>query len=222
VTGDIPWALAEYTARHDLELHTFASAEAQVAAISDDVAYNHHDLHDGLRAELFSTDELAELPILAECFARVDALYPGLNYYRRRHEALRRFFGVLVEDVIGFANSRLAELQPHSATDVRMAGRTVIRFSDPVFEDLKVIRKFLFDRMYRAPSVVAMRAIVTDAVMELFPYFMAHPEHLPKQWRKDVEEATSETQLARIVSDYIAGMTDRFALQEHGRLVADK
>jgi hypothetical protein len=78
---------------HDLELHTHASAEAQVAALADDVAYNHHDLHDGLRAELFSTDELAELPILDGCFAEVDRLYPGLNYYRRRHEALRRFFG---------------------------------------------------------------------------------------------------------------------------------
>ncbi len=87
VAEPLPWALADYAKHHDLELHTFASAEAQVAAISDDIAYNHHDLHDGLRAELFSTDELAELPILKGCFAAVDARYPGLNYYRRRHEA---------------------------------------------------------------------------------------------------------------------------------------
>tara|TARA_R110000764_G_scaffold51968_4_gene113383 strand:+ start:10403 stop:11542 length:1140 start_codon:yes stop_codon:yes gene_type:complete len=219
VTGDIPWALEAYNRHHDLELHTYASAEAQVAAIADDVAYNHHDLHDGLRAELFSTDELAELPILRDNFAAVDALYPDLNYYRRRHEALRRFFGVLVEDVISFARTRLAEIDPQSVTDVRMAGQTVIRFSDPVFQDLKVIRAFLFDRMYRAPSVVKMRAEVTQVVEELFPYFMAHTDHLPKQWRKDVEEVDSETALARIVSDYIAGMTDRFALQEHERLI---
>ena len=190
-----------------------------MAAIADDVAYNHHDLHDGLRAELFSTDELAELPILRDNFAAVDALYPDLNYYRRRHEALRRFFGVLVEDVISFARTRLAEIDPQSVTDVRMAGQTVIRFSDPVFQDLKVIRAFLFDRMYRAPSVVKMRAEVTQVVEELFPYFMAHTDHLPKQWRKDVGEVDSETALARIVSDYIAGMTDRFALQEHARLI---
>ncbi|XDA99559.1 deoxyguanosinetriphosphate triphosphohydrolase [Sulfitobacter sp. LCG007] len=219
VTGEIPWALAAYNSRHDLELDTYASAEAQVAAIADDVAYNHHDLHDGLRAELFSTDELAELPILKDCFARVDSLYPGLNYYRRRHEALRRFFGVLVEDVIGFARARLAELDPHSVEDVRAAGRTIIRFSDDVFDDLKVIREFLFQRMYRAPSVVAMRKEVTQVVQELFPYFIDHTEHLPKQWRKDVDEASDRTQLARIVSDYISGMTDRFAIQEHARLI---
>ena len=219
VTGDIPWALAAYTARHDLELGTYASAEAQVAAIADDVAYNHHDLHDGLRAELFSTDELAELPILNGCFAEVDGLYPGLNYYRRRHEALRRFFGILVEDVIYFAQRRLSEMQPKDVDDIRNANCTIIRFSDGVFSDLKIIRAFLFERMYRAPSVVEMRQHVTKVVEDLFPYFMTHPDQLPKQWRKDVEDTASETELARIVSDYIAGMTDRFALQEHERLI---
>ena len=217
--GPVPWALAAYERQHDLELETFASAEAQVAAIADDVAYNHHDLHDGLRAELFSTDELAELPILKQNFADVDRLYPGLNYYRRRHEALRRFFGVLVEDVISVARHRLAEMKPETATDIRMAGRTLIQFSDPVFQDLKVIRAFLFDRMYRAPSVVIMRKQVTQVVEDLFPYFCAHTDQLPKQWRKDVEDADDDTALARIVSDYISGMTDRFALQEHERLI---
>lgn len=220
VEGAVPWALQVYNEQHDLELHSFASAEAQVAAIADDVAYNHHDLHDGLRAELFSTDELAALPILSTCFAEVDRLYPGLNYYRRRHEALRRFFGVLVEDVICFAQARLRALEPQSVHDIRVAGHTIIRFSDDVFSDLKVIRSFLFDRMYRAPSVVTMRAQVTQVVEELFPYFLTHPDQLPKQWRKDVEAARDETALARIVSDYISGMTDRFALQEHERLIA--
>ena len=219
ITGDLPWALAEYNARHDLELQTYASAEAQVAAISDDVAYNHHDLHDGLRAELFSTDELAELPLLDGCFAEVDRVYPGLNYYRRRHEALRRFFGLLVEDVIAVARARLAELDPGSPEEVRHAGRGVIRFSDDVFGQLKVIRSFLFHRMYRAPSVIAMRRDVTRVIDELFPYLMRNTESLPKQWRKDVEEARGETELARIVCDYIAGMTDRFALQCHARLI---
>ncbi len=219
VTGDLPWALTEYGRSHDLELDTYASAEAQVAAIADDVAYNHHDLHDGLRAELFSTDELAELPILRACFEEVDQRYPGLNYYRRRHEALRRFFGVLVEDVIVLAKHNLADLDPQSVGDIRRAGRPMVQFSRQVFTDLKEIRAFLFERMYRAPSVVKMRAEVTHVVNDLFPYFMAHPDQLPKQWRKDVEEVDGKTALARIVSDYISGMTDRFALQEHERLI---
>ena len=215
----VPWALRDYDAAHDLELATHASVEAQVAALSDDIAYNSHDLHDGLRAELFSTDELAELPVLRGCFAEVDRAYPGLNYYRRRHEALRRFFGVMVEDVIAQARGRLAALAPAGVADVRAAGRPMVRFSDGLWSDLKVIRGFLFERMYRAPRVVEKRAEVTDVVVELFPLLMARPDLMPKQWRKDVAEASGDTALARIVSDYIAGMTDRFALQIHHRLI---
>jgi len=222
VAGDIPWALAEYNALHDLELDTYASAEAQVAALSDDIAYNNHDLHDGLRAELFSTDELAELPLLGGCFAQVDRKYPGLNYYRRRHEALRRFFGILVGDVIDQAKARIAGLDPQSAGDIRMAGRPMVRFSDEIWEQLKVIREFLFHRMYRAPAVLEMRQEVTAMIHELFPLYMDRPELLPKQWRKDVAEARDETALARIVSDYIAGMTDRFAIQQHGKLIGGR
>lgn len=219
VVGDLPYALEEYSAQHDLELGTYASGEAQVAALSDDIAYNHHDLHDGLRAELFSTDELAEMPILGPCFSEVDKLYPGLNYYRRRHEALRRFFGVLVEDVIAVAKGRLDALGPTDVADVRGAGHAVVQFSPGLWKELKVIRAFLFERMYRAPAVVEMREQVTQVVDELFPLFMGQPELLPKQWRKDVEDAAGETALARIVADYIAGMTDRFALLTHKHLI---
>jgi dGTPase len=214
-----PYALEQYNARHDLRLGTFASAEALVAALADDIAYSHHDLHDGLRAELFSTDELAELPVLRDNFGEVDRRYPGLNYYRRRHEALRRFFGVLVEDVITVARRRLAETAPASVEDIRLAGSMAIRFSPGLWEDLKVIREFLFHRMYRAPKVVEMRREVTSVVRDLFPLFMQTPEELPKQWRKDVAEAADDTALARIVADYIAGMTDRFAIETHERLL---
>ena len=219
VTGELPYALADYNARHDLELHTYASAEAQVAALADDIAYNNHDLHDGLRAELFSTDEIAELPILRDCFAAVDQKYPGLNYYRRRHEALRRFFGILVDDVMAVARHNLADLDPQTAQDIRDAGRPMVRFSDGLWQNLKVIRKFLFTRMYRAPSVVVVRKDVTMKIKALFPLFMERPDLLPKQWRKDVAEVRDETALARIVCDYIAGMTDRFALQQYDDLI---
>lgn len=217
---DKPWphALADYNQHHDLELHTHASAEAQAAALADDIAYNNHDLHDGLRAELFSTDELAELPILHDCFAEVDAKYPGLNYYRRRHEALRRFFGILVEDVIDVSRKNIKELAPGSVQDIRDAGRMMVQFTPALWTDLKVIRKFLFHRMYRAPAVIEMRKHVTEAINDLFPLFMAQTDNLPKQWRKDVAAANGDTELARIVVDYISGMTDRFAIQEHARL----
>ncbi len=218
VTGELPYALSDYNYIHDLELESYASAEAQVAALADDIAYNSHDLHDGLRAELFSTDEISELPVLKECFTKVDIKYPSLNSYRRRHEALRRFFGILVEDVMSVSQANLNDLRPQSASDVRWASRQMVQFSGSLWADLKVIRKFLFRRMYRAPSVTIMRKEVTKAVSDLFPLFMKQTDLLPKQWRKDVAEVEDETALARIVADYISGMTDRFALQEHKRL----
>jgi dGTPase len=114
--------------------------------------------------------------------------------------------------------ANLTELDPQSVEDVRGAGRMMVQFSPALWQDLKVIRKFLFTRMYRHPAVVEMRRHVTQAINDLFPIFMADPSHLPKQWRKDLAEVKSETDLARIVSDYISGMTDRFAIQEHARL----
>ncbi|ABN76427.1 dGTPase [[Luteovulum] sphaeroides subsp. megalophilum] len=218
VEGPLPYALAEANAQWDLELHTYASAEAQVAAIADDVAYSHHDLHDGLRSGLFTEADLMELPVTAPAFDEVDALYPGLEPMRRRHEALRRVFGRMVEDVIAVAQGRLEAAQPKSVEEIRQMGATVIRFSKPLYQELKVIRSFLFHRMYRAPSVMKERAKVTAVVNDLFPLFMARPELLPQEWRRDVEAAADETTLARIVADYVAGMTDRFALQEHARL----
>ena len=218
VAAPYPWALAEYNARHDLELTTYASLEAQIAAIADDIAYNHHDLHDGLRAGLFEVADIMALPLVAPCFGEVDTAYPDIDPTRRRHEALRRFFGVLVEDVIAYATTALGALDPASPQDIRHAGRAMVRFSDQVFADLKEVRAFLFTRMYRAPRVVETRAIVTDVVNDLFPHMMAHPDQLPRQWQAEVRAAQDDTTLARLVCDYIAGMTDRFALQTHRRI----
>ncbi|MBO9410467.1 MULTISPECIES: deoxyguanosinetriphosphate triphosphohydrolase [unclassified Ruegeria] len=218
VVGELPWALAECNGAFDLELHTHASAEAQVAALSDDIAYNNHDLLDGLRADLFSDEDIQALPIVGACYAEVDRAYPNLDPYRRRHEALRRVFGVMVSDVIDTSAGLIAESGAQSVEDIRHLGRPVIQFSGQLWAQLQDIRAFLFTRMYRAPSVMEVRAEVSKIVEELFPIYLVDPRQMPARWHADIEAAVDETALARIVSDYIAGMTDRFAIQDHVRL----
>lgn len=222
VVGEIPFALAEYNEIHDLELETHASAEAQVAALADDIAYNNHDLHDGLRAGLFTEADIEQLPIVDQAFAKVDQAYPGLSQNRRRHEALRRVFGVMVGDVIDTSRDMIANSGVKSVQDVRHNGAPVIAFSGDVLEQLNVIRKFLFTRMYRAPSVMEKRAQVTRVVEALFPLFMERTDLLPANWQDDIRQLPDETAIARKVSDYIAGMTDRYALTEFERLLGEK
>lgn len=217
----LPYALAEFNNEWDLELDTYASAEAQVAAIADDIAYSHHDLHDGLRSGLFAEKDLIELPVTGTAFREVNGLYPDLDPIRRRHEALRRVFGVMVDDVIAVAQGRLEAAMPTSVDDIRHMGTAVIRFSKPLYQDLKAVRSFLFKHMYRAPSVMAVRESVTKIVQDLFDVFMNDPSLLPQEWHADLELSDSDTKKARIVADYVAGMTDRFAIQEHGRLFSE-
>lgn len=218
VVGDLPFALADYNTEHDLELGTHASGEAQVAALSDDIAYNNHDLHDGLRAGVFAEGDLMDLPIVGAAYAEVDERYPGLEPSRRTHEALRRVFGVMVSDVVATSRVALQASGATSAADIRHLGRPVIRFSDEIWADLQHIRRFLFQNMYRAPSVMKKREEVTVVVNDLFPLFLCQPDLLPDGWLCNVD-ASDQTALARSVSDYISGMTDRYALQEHARLI---
>ena len=214
----IPEVIREYSSRHNLELQTFSSGEAQVAAIADDIAYNHHDVLDGIRAGLLSVDDIRTLPILASCFNEVDKLYPGIDNLRQRHEALRSFFNFLVSDVIIESKKLLGDLSAQSVIDIRNATKPVIQFSPKVRDDLDIIRTFLFKEMYRSPPLLQMRKMATQITNELFTFFLRDQVQLPKKWQADLQNCSSKTNVARVVSDYIAGMTDRFAISEHRRL----
>ena len=216
--NNVPKALTEYSSRHNLELQTYSSGEAQVAAISDDIAYNHHDVLDGIRAGLLSIDDIRTLPILSSCFNEVDKLYPGIDDLRQRHEALRSFFDFLVSDVINESKRRLGELTAQSVLGIRNAPNPVIQFSPKVRNDLDIIRAYLFKEMYRSPPLLQMRKKATQITNDLFTFFLQNKECLPKKWQTDLLNCDSKSGVARVVSNYIAGMTDRFAISEHQRL----
>lgn len=216
--GRLHFALADYAARHDLELWTHAGIEAQIAALSDDVAYNTHDLDDGMRARLFGFADLAELPLVGPHLTAVTARYGELEPSRLAHETLSRVFGALVEDMLAETRRRLAAAAPDSPEALRALPGPVAAFSERMNEDLKVIRAFLFARMYRAPSVLRMRRKAARVVRELFTIFVEEPVLLPDEWREGAVRAISADLRARVVADYIAGMTDRFALEEHRKL----
>ena len=213
----IPGAILEYDARHDLELASHAGAEAQAAAIADDIAYDAHDLDDGLRAGLFRLEDLAEVPFLAGLLAEIEAAHPGLETTRRIHELSRRVITRFVEDVIRESEARLAALAPGSAAAVRAAGRPVVAFSAAMAEADRTTKDFLFARMYRHPSVLAVRAQANDIVRDLFGHLCAEPGLLPEEWRWELDGA-SDGRVVRRIADYIAGMTDNYAVLAHKRL----
>ena len=215
VVDNLPYSLADYNSVHDLELHSLSGAEAQVAALADDIAYNTHDLDDGLRAGLFRESDVHELPIAGACFREIDRLYPGIDPDRRRHTALRQVFDCLVRSVITESRERLRTLSPESPEEIRNADRPVVAFPGPVRRDLDQVRDFLFEYMYRHRKVQRVRDRASSILLELFGLYISGDADLPDGWIPD--DADGEIR-ARGVLDYVAGMTDRFALQEHARL----
>jgi dGTPase len=213
----VPLAIVEYNAVQDLELATFASGEAQAAAIADDIAYDAHDIDDGLRAGLFRIDDLREVPFLNGILAEIDERWPGLELSRRIHELTRRVITRFVEDVVAEGDRRIGSLAPESAEDIRTAGETVICFSKEMREADASIKRFLYARMYRHPEVMRVRAQADQILRDLFRRFKAEPEQMPEEWRADLSK-DDDPRLARRVADYIAGMTDRYAILEHRRL----
>ncbi len=217
----LPRAIAEYNAVHDLELDTFAGAEAQVASLADDIAYNNHDIDDGLRARLFAVDDLADVPLVGPIFAGVRKDHPNVDESRRIHEAVRRLIGAMADDLLRETDARLRDSKVDSADAVRRLGRPVAAFSPAMHANVRALKEFLFANMYRHEHVNRMTAEARRTVRELFTVFLRNPDSMPDEWRrKAAAGGTSET--ARVVADYIAGMTDRFAIQQHRELCAPR
>ncbi len=213
----VPLAILEYNAIQDLELATFASGEAQAAAIADDIAYDAHDIDDGLRAGLFKIDDLREVPFLDEILTEIDNRWPNLDLSRRIHELTRRVITRFVEDVVAEGDRRIAALNPQAAEDIRKASDTIVCFSKEMREADAAIKRFLYARMYRHYEVMRVRAQADAILRDLFRRFTAEPELMPEEWQADLPK-DDEPRLARRVADYIAGMTDRYAILEHRRL----
>lgn len=214
----LPYALTAYPGWRDLDLGTYASLEAQCAAIADDIAYDAHDIDDGLRAGMISFAGLRDVPLVGDFLAAIDARYPGLEENRVINELTRRLITAMVEDVIATATAALGEVRPGSADEVRAAGRPLVTFSPRMAAVDRAVKGYLFPNLYRHPDVVRVRAGADRIVRELFARYLADPALLPDEWRCGT---ASEGSLSRRIGDYIAGMTDRFAIQEHRRLFDD-
>ncbi len=213
----LPAAIIEYSEAHDLELSRFASIEAQVAALSDDIAYNAHDIDDGLRAGLFKVIDLGDIPLVGTALAEVLKLYPDLEHNRLVHETVRRVISAMVQDVLAQSKKNLARAKPKSVEEVHNAGEALVQFSAQMREYNRVLQQFLSQQMYRHPRVIDIMARAQRVIADLFNAYMNDEKLLPKDWR-ELAGAGEKRHSARHVCDFIAGMTDRYALDQHKRL----
>ena len=213
----VPQTILDYTRLQDLQLWSFPSAEAQVAAFADDIAYDAHDIDDGLRAELFSLDDIAGVTLPGKIIGEIRAAYPRLDSARVVHEFIRRLIGLLIEDVTAETGRRLEALAPRAADEVRQAPSSIAAFSPATAEADRAIKAFLTARMYRHGRVMHVMDQAAAVVRDLFGRYCERPGDLPAEWREGLAEA-DEAARARRIADFIAGMTDRYALAEHARL----
>ena len=215
--GGIPIGIADFVKAYDLELWSCASLEAQVAAIADDIAYDAHDIDDGLRAGLFELDDLKVLPFMAEMIAEIDTRYPALDPHRRSAELVRELISRLIGSVVAEAQKRLGRAQARSVDDIRQHGAQLVEFSPDIAEAEAGIKAFLKQRMYRHHWVMRVMGEAEQIVSDLFTLYQHDSNELPDEWLDGAEQET-ETDRARRIGNFIAGMTDRFALTEHQRL----
>ncbi len=217
IKGPIPQPVLDFDALFPLELQTHASLEAQAAALADDIAYDAHDIDDGLRAGILQFDALRGAPLIGKIIAEIESLYPHLERSRMIAELGRRQITTMVEDVIGETSRRLKALKPAVAGDIRNAGHAIVAFSPQMAETEKALKTFLHSSLYRHPDVMATMDTAASLVSELFDRYATDPSALPEGWRADADQLP-ELQKKRHVADFIAGMTDQFAMREHHRL----
>jgi dGTPase len=205
-----PWALAEANSGFDLELASWPGLEAQIAAIADDIAYDNHDIDDGLRAGLFTLDELLTVPIVAARWADVKAGYPGVAIQRLVPELVRDLIGQMVLDVLAETRRRANEAGVASSDDVRQAGRKLADFSQGLREEERALKSFLHARMYDAAPVKAVKDRAQMVLSGLFEFYRSNPDRLPSSWRPDSADPRT---VGRAIGDFVAGMTDRYAIR---------
>jgi dGTPase len=212
----LPVDIATYVATHDLELWSHASLEAQIAAVADDIAYNAHDIDDGLRAGLFAVDDLEAIPVVRAMIAAISLRYPRLDAARRGAELVRELISYLIEAVVSETRRRVGAAQPATVEDVRAGQGALVGFSDEAARADTLIKGFLYQRMYRHARVMRIMGEAEDIICELFARYLDRPDDLPAEW--SARGDAGATDRARHIADFIAGMTDRYALVEHARL----
>lgn len=213
----LPRALRDYNRQHDLELHTWPGIEAQVAAIADDIAYNNHDIDDGFRARSYALDDLARVPLAGRILEEVNRLYPNLEAPRLIYEITRRMIALMIEDVVDEAKRRVAESGANSDSDVRAASDALVGFSPELNGQCEELRFFLLSWVYRNDRVMSVVTAAESIVRDLFTRYMDWDDALPASWQARAL-GLDEQARAELVCDFIAGMTDRYAVNEHQRL----
>ena len=209
------WAMTEANEEWDLELETWAGLEAQIAAISDDIAYDNHDIDDGLRAGLLRLDELLELPLVKRLWDLIAERHPGISNEKRQRALVRDMIGFMVGDVLAETERRVRQEGVHTIEDVRAAGRALAGFSAGLETEERELKRFLYERLYGLPELQPVRIEAERVVANLAAAYRADPSLLPDWWQRGGDEV----QYLRTIGDFIAGMTDRFAIARHEKLI---
>ena len=217
VMGIIPSTFTDFSALWDLELSSHASLEAQCAAVADDIAYNAHDLDDGLRAKLFVLSDLPKIPLAGDALKQVRDKYPDLEEHRVRHEIVRRQITAMVEDVITNAKNNIVKIKPDTVSDIRNCGETIVCFSEEMQKKEKGIKSFLFEKMYRSPDLLRMRDGAEIIIRDLFDVYLNETGVMPNGLQR-MSMKNKSNDRPRVIADFIAGMTDSYAISEHERM----